>query len=108
MIDYKNSVVELITEKVELDKKEICELIEIPPEIEMGDYAFPCFILAKTFKKNPALISKELAEEINLDSKFEKVVSNGPYLNFYLNRTAFKKDILTEAFNNTNYGKKNI
>ncbi|MDW7668677.1 MAG: arginine--tRNA ligase [Bacillota bacterium] len=108
MIDYKDSVAELISENVELEKEKIYEIIEIPPEMEMGDYAFPCFILAKTFKKNPALIAKELAESIELNNKFEKVVNNGPYLNFYLNRVEFNKETLKEIYNNDNYGKKNI
>ena len=108
MIDYKNSVAELISEKVQLEKEKIYEVIEIPPEMEMGDYAFPCFILAKTFKKNPALIAKELSENINLSNNFEKVVNNGPYLNFYLNRTEFNKDVLKETYKNDNYGKKDI
>jgi arginyl-tRNA synthetase len=108
MIDYKNSVAELISKKVQLEKEKIYEVIEIPPEMEMGDYAFPCFILAKTFKKNPALIAKELSENINLSNNFEKVVNNGPYLNFYLNRTEFNKDVLTETYKNDNYGKKDI
>jgi arginyl-tRNA synthetase len=108
MIDYKNSVAELISKKVQLEKEKIYEVIEIPPEMEMGDYAFPCFILAKTFKKNPALIAKELSENINLSNNFEKVVNNGPYLNFYLNRTEFNKDVLKETYKNDNYGKKDI
>ncbi len=108
MIDYKDSVAELISENVELEKEKIYEIIEIPPEMEMGDYAFPCFILAKTFKKNPALIAKELAESIELNNKFEKVVNDGPYLNFYLNRAEFNKETLKEIYNNDNYGKKNI
>jgi arginyl-tRNA synthetase len=101
-------VAELISEKVQLEKEKIYEVIEIPPEMEMGDYAFPCFILAKTFKKNPALIAKELSENINLSNNFEKVVNNGPYLNFYLNRTEFNKDVLKETYKNDNYGKKDI
>ncbi len=108
MIDYKGSLAELISESVKLEKEKIYEIIEVPPDMEMGDYAFPCFILAKTFKKNPALIAKELSETIELNNKFEKVVNNGPYLNFYLNRTEFNKEILKEIFNNDNYGKKNI
>ena len=108
MIDYKDSVAELISEKVELEEEKIYETIEIPPDMEMGDYAFPCFILAKTFKKNPALIAKELSQSIELNNKFEKVVNNGPYLNFYLNRAEFNKETLKEIYNNDNYGKKNI
>jgi len=104
MIDYKDSVAELISEKVELEKEKIYEIIEIPPDMEMGDYAFPCFILAKTFKKNPALIAKELSQSIELNNKFEKVVNNGPYLNFFLNRSEFNKETLKEIYNNDNYG----
>ena len=31
--------------------------LEVPPNPEMGDYAFPCFQLSKKFKKNHPLRS---------------------------------------------------
>ena len=58
--------------------------LEIPPE-EMGDYAFPCFLLAKEMKKSPVEIAKLLCQEIPDDLTFSKRLANGPYINFYIN-----------------------
>lgn len=47
----KNKIVELIAANVEgLTAAEIADLIEIPPKPELGDFAFPCFRLAKTMQ----------------------------------------------------------
>ena len=48
----------------ELSEEEIYSLIALPPNTEIGDYAFPCFRLAKTMRKAPALIAQELAAGI--------------------------------------------
>ncbi len=53
MIDFKKEVVNCIHEvESNLSKDEIEALIEIPPNYDMGDYAFACFRLAKVFKKS--------------------------------------------------------
>jgi arginyl-tRNA synthetase len=57
--------------------------MEIPPE-GMGDFAFPCFQLAKELKKSPADIAKELADKIPAGEFFEKVEASGPYVNFHI------------------------
>ena len=45
----------------ELTQEEIYSAIALPPNTEMGDYAFPCFRLAKALRKAPALIAQEIA-----------------------------------------------
>lgn len=42
-----------------LNKQEVLRLLEVPPQAEMGDAAFPCFALAKSLKKAPAVIATE-------------------------------------------------
>ncbi|GAA0738273.1 arginine--tRNA ligase [Clostridium oceanicum] len=84
-MDYKKLVAERIKENVDLDISFIEKLIEIPPKPEMGDFAFPCFQLAKTFRKAPNLIAEELKEKMNKEG-FEKVETKGPYLNFFLDK----------------------
>lgn len=76
---------------VELVKEALARLdiaaeppLEIPPE-GMGDYAFPCFMLAKTMKKSPADIAKLLSQEIPDDATFSRIEARGPYLNFTIN-----------------------
>ena len=61
----KQKVINLLSQYInELTPQEIDSNIEIPPKSEMGDFAFPCFRLAKTFRKAPPLIAQELKERI--------------------------------------------
>ena len=62
-MDFKEQIALLISNVTDLDKYEILNLIEIPNS-DMGDFAFPCFKLAKTMKKAPNIIASELAEKI--------------------------------------------
>lgn len=63
-VDFKQKVVDLVSERVDLPKEKIAMLIERPKNAKMGDYAFPAFALAKIEHKNPALIAKEIAEKL--------------------------------------------
>lgn len=63
MINFKSVIAEKIAKEVELDSKEIEGYIEVPPNEEMGDYAFPCFKLAKALRKAPPAIATELKEK---------------------------------------------
>lgn len=80
---------------VKLDKESIEKLIEIPPNSEMGDFAFPCFILAKELKKAPQQIAQDLAVEISKSkNNFEKIQAQGPYVNFFVKRGNFVENIV--------------
>lgn len=97
MIDFKKEVAKLISVLDEnLDEKEIISLIEVPPSYEMGDYAFPCFRLARLFKKAPNLIAEDLAKKLEKNSYFKKVENKGPYVNFFVNRTVLTENVLEE------------
>ena len=66
-------VVESIQRAVpELEASVIGEMLEIPPDKKMGDYAFPCFRLAKQFRKAPALIAQD--PYVNVFVNKEKIV----------------------------------
>ena len=109
-MDYKVLISEKIAEIVDLDANTIVDKIEIPPKSDMGDFAFPCFILSKVMKKAPNLIAVDLAEKINKDN-LEKVEALGPYLNFFLDKSAFGKQVLEgvlqagEEYGNSDIGK---
>ena len=96
MIQFKNEIAKKIADVTDLDVKEIEGYIEIPPSKDMGDYAFPCFRLAKIFKKSPMLIAEELKGKINLDENLEKIEIVSGYLNFFVNKTALIKTVLRE------------
>ncbi|KGN02270.1 arginyl-tRNA synthetase [Clostridium novyi A str. 4570] len=107
-MDYKKIIAERIKENVELDLNTIEGLIEIPPKSDMGDYAFPCFQLAKTFRKAPNMIAEELSEKINKEG-FEKVTALGPYLNFFMDKGSLTSDILNKVLEEgDNYGSSKI
>lgn len=96
MIDFKKIIGEKISKAVELDVEEITNYIEIPPNKEMGDYAFPCFKLAKSLRKAPPAIATEISEKIEIDENIEKVEASGGYLNFYINKLEQTKQVLEE------------
>ena len=73
--------------------------LELPPSPELGDYAFPCFQLAKEEKKNPAEIAAKLAKQIKPTKGIEKVQATGPYLNFFIDKTAQSQLILSSVLN---------
>lgn len=96
---------------VSISNKEIEKFIEIPPDPEFGDYAFPCFFLSEKLKDDPAQIAIELREKIGEPpaTDFEDVQTRGPYLNFFVNRGSLARtvvwDIITQK---KNYGKSKV
>ena len=107
-MDYKKKVAELIKTEVDMDLENIEKLIEIPPKPEMGDFAFPCFQLAKAFRKAPNMIAEELKEKLNKEG-FEKIESLGPYLNFFVDKGTFTKNTIEKILSEgDSYGSSNI
>lgn len=86
-------------------KKEIGKELEleVPQNPNLGDYAIPCFILVKQYKKDPAEIAKELSDKLEI--KGVEIEAIGPYLNFFIDKSTIAKDVLTEVFKNKDYGK---
>ncbi len=84
---YKRKFAELLTAKTGLSIEEIVELIELPPQSDMGDLAFPCFSLAKTLKKAPPMIAAELAEGVHAQGFVVKAM--GPYINAFIEKARF-------------------
>ena len=69
-----------------LETSDIREMIEIPPDSNMGDFAFPCFRLAKTMRKAPQMIAADLAEKLAGNEAFSKVENVNAYVNFFMNK----------------------
>lgn len=98
----KDIIIQLLKKETKLGDKEIEKLLEIPPTPELGDYAFPCFILSKKEKKAPDKIAEHLAQKIKLPNEIEKIENKGPYLNFFLNKKILAEQIIKI---NANFGK---
>lgn len=106
----KEKIASLLAKQVHLSEKEVYSLIEVPPSPQLGDYSFPCFSLAKSFKKSPIEIASELSKKIQ-SKEFEKIESAGPYINFFVDRDKIAKDILgkilkeKEKYGSSKFGK---
>ena len=97
MINFKEEIAKVIAKQVELQINELEQFIEIPKDSNVGDYAFPCFRLAKQMQKSPQEIANELKDKIILDGTIiEKVEVIGGYLNFYINKQIFIKEVIEE------------
>lgn len=102
-MDYREIISELV--KVEgISQRELYDLIEVPPERDKGDYALPCFKLAKLLRKPPAMIASELAKSLSLPPAITRVEAVGGYLNFFLNKELFISDTLAEVLSCERYG----
>lgn len=96
-MDYKSEIAKNISTITGLELEQVTKLIEIPPQVEMGDYAFPCFALAKTLRKAPPMIAADLVGNDALKLPFLKEVRNvGPYLNFFIDRGVYAADTVSE------------
>jgi len=92
-MEYKKIISERLSALTGLSNDAIEKLIEIPPKPEMGDFAFPCFQLARTLRKAPNLIAEELKNSID-KSGFERIETVGGYLNFFVDKTNLAKSTL--------------
>lgn len=88
-----------------LTAEQIDKLIEIPPSPDMGDFSFPCFSLAKQFRKSPAVIAEDLKKSISDNDTFENVTVVSGYLNFFVNKTQLTQIVLQRALSPL-YGRK--
>ncbi len=115
MLNFKEEIAKKISSVISINEKEIESYIEIPKDTKNGDYAFPCFRIAKELKKAPQIIATEIKEKIdnilennNDENKIEKLEIAGGYLNFFINKSIMIKEVLNEIAKNDEYGKSEI
>ena len=110
MISYREKIADILAPQIEgLEKDEIMSMIETPADIKMGDYAFPCFKLAKLLRKAPPVIAKSIAEAIGGDPMFEKVESVNAYVNMFVSKEDFAREVVSEAVEKgDDYGRSSI
>ena len=105
----KQQIINFLNKHTKLEEQQLKNLIETPPQ-NLGDYAFPCFILTKTLKKSPIEIAKTL-QKLPTPQQIEKIQATGPYLNFYIkkeyilkqkHKQKIKKEKIMIEFSNPN------
>lgn len=106
---FIKTIIFLLKGKIDLPEEEIKTLLEIPPDFKMGDYAFPCYGLAKTLKKSPNVIAGELAKDLHAGKPIEAVRAVGPYINFFVDKTTLSEAVLkTISKERDGYGNKDV
>ena len=100
MVQFKTKIAEEISNAININKEELEGYIEMPKDSKNGDYAFPCFRLAKELKKAPPMIANEIKEKIKIDEELiEKVEVAGGYLNFYIKKEKLANEVLGNGKN---------
>lgn len=96
-MDYKRYISEKL--KIEgMSVEEIYGLIALPPTSDMGDYALPCFKLAKILRKSPVAIAETLKENFPIDEVISEVSAVNGYLNFKVDKTSLTRQVLDRIF----------
>ena len=109
-MDFKSYIAEAISKVTNINQKEIKSFIEIPKDEANGDFAFPCFRLAKELKQSPVNIANNIKENIVVDKDIiDKIDVVSGYLNFYVSKTNLVKAVISKFDSQKeDYGKSNI
>lgn len=83
-------LISLISKQTKLKNEEVAQLLSVPPNPKLGDYAFPCFKLGT----DPSREAQKLKQKIKLPRFISKVEAIGPYLNFFLRPSALAEETL--------------
>ena len=98
MINYREKIADIRAPHIEgLERDEILPMIEVPADSSKGDYAFPCFKLAKIMRKAPPMIAKGIAEAIEGEKMFQKVESVNAYVNMFMSKAEFAGNVVKEV-----------
>ncbi len=107
-LDYRGIVTDLLCTNQDINKlarEEIYNLLEYPPDEQLGDLALPCFKLSKILRKAPHVIAQELQESLPASPYLEPPKATGPYLNFRFNPERLAKEVLVSILvNREGYG----
>ena len=88
---FRDDIIQFLKSRLPLDEAELQRAIEIPPSVQLGDYAFPCFPLAKILRKAPQVIATELATAFQPTMLVREARATGPYVNFLVDRVAYSR-----------------
>ncbi len=108
-MNFKLEIAYLLQQVTGVQQQEIVNAIEMPPNKHMGDFAYPCFKLAKQFKKAPALIAQELSEKIVKPDFIEEIKVQNAYINFFVSKSVYVKEVLEQVLcQNEKYGNSTV
>ncbi|MFW5780010.1 MAG: arginine--tRNA ligase [Bacillota bacterium] len=81
-----------------MTEKDIYNLINIPPDNKMGDYALPCFQFAKVLRKSPKQIAEDITKDIQdkIQAPLKRVEAVNGYVNFFVDKVYVGKKLLSQ------------
>ncbi len=93
--------------------------LSTPPQPDMGDYAFPCFVMSKKITLTPAEIAKQLAESVaeqlaksvadeELKPLIKKVQAQGAYLNIWVDKEIMVQESIPKALDGSLFKPKEL
>ena len=107
-MELKKLVANKIAEILDKDSSEIEKSIEKSPNLEMGDFSFPCFRLAKEFRKSPQDIARDIKEKLVAD-EIEKVEVVSGYVNIFIKKDLYAQTVIEEIETKQyKYGSENV
>ena len=107
-MDFKYAIAQAILDAIasvygqqELEAEAVAGMLEVPPDANLGDFAFPCFKLSKALRKSPVMIADALAAALSSDFLRAEAVKG--YLNFFIDKAVYAERVLENAAKD-NYG----
>ncbi|WP_284644911.1 arginine--tRNA ligase [Paenibacillus silviterrae] len=109
-MDVKQLLADQLAAQVpSLSVAELADLIEYPPNPQMGDLSLPCFKLSKQLRKSPQVIAEELKSSFQAHPAFGEAQAVAGYFNIFLDRSWFAAEVLKEVLEKRErYGSQNI
>ncbi|MBM4049255.1 MAG: arginine--tRNA ligase, partial [Planctomycetes bacterium] len=95
MNPFVQEIVKTLSGLLAVPPEDLAASLAIPQDPKMGDYALPCFTLAKSLKKSPQAVAAELAQRIQPSASIAKIEPKGPYLNFFVHRPKLIEMVLS-------------
>ncbi len=107
-MEFKLEIANILNDNIDvLERQEIYDILEVPPNSEMGDFSFPCFKLSKALRKAPQAIAEELCNKIEKPAFIRQIKVVSGYLNFYLDSHTIIRQTLDKVLKEkTDYCKK--
>ncbi len=94
-MNFKDELITILSKTSNIEEASVAQLLSIPPDPKLGDFAFPCFTLAKQWKIAPPAAAEKLKSELMLPSWVSEVKVVGPYLNFYMSTSVLAKETIS-------------
>ena len=108
-MDFKIEIAKLLAAAAEISVEDAAAAVEIPAKKEMGDFAYPCFRLAKVFRKAPPMIAAELIEKIEKPAFIARMQVVGAYINFFVDKSVYAEQVLSAVLEQKeSYGKSDM